>query len=67
LQFCPSSNYERELHEIASDPRFKLLTVKERKQVFEEYKKEPTEKIDEVRKSYDDFRRLMEEAGLHGK
>jgi len=54
------------------DPRYLLLTSKERKQVFEKYIKERAEeerreKRNKMKEKRDDFRRLMEEANLHGK
>jgi hypothetical protein len=64
LQVSSSSNYDRERNKLSSDPSLSLLTTKERGQVFEECKKERTEERG-VRE--DEFRMLMEEAGLHGK
>nr|CAD7392516.1 unnamed protein product [Timema cristinae] len=66
------STWEKELHKIVFDPRYLLLTSKERKQVFEKYVKERAEeerreKRNKMRERKDDFRRLMEEANLHGK
>ncbi|XP_023714864.1 transcription elongation regulator 1 isoform X3 [Cryptotermes secundus] len=66
------STWEKELHKIVFDPRYLLLTSKERKQVFEKYVKERAEeerreKRNKMRERKDEFRRLMEEAGLHGK
>lgn len=54
------------------DPRYLLLTSKERKQVFEKYVKERAEeerreKRMKMRERKDDFRKLMEEAKLSGK
>ncbi|PSN54986.1 Transcription elongation regulator 1, partial [Blattella germanica] len=66
------STWEKELHKIVFDPRYLLLTSKERKQVFEKYVKERAEeerreKRNKMRERKEEFRRLMEEAGLHGK
>ncbi|XP_030563742.1 transcription elongation regulator 1 isoform X2 [Drosophila novamexicana] len=66
------STWEKELHKIVFDPRYLLLTSKERKQVFEKYVKdraeeERKEKRNKMRQKRDDFRKLMEEAKLHGK
>lgn len=54
------------------DPRYLLLTSRERKQVFEKYVKERAEeerreKRNKMRQKRDDFRTLMESANLHGK
>jgi transcription elongation regulator 1 len=72
LQVSAFSTWEKELHKIVFDPRYLLLTSKERKQVFEKYVKERAEeerreKRNKMRERKDEFRRLMEEAGLHGK
>lgn len=66
------STWEKELHKIVFDPRYLLLTSRERKQVFERYVKdraeeERREKRNKLRQKKDDFRSLMETAGLHGK
>lgn len=66
------STWEKELHKIVFDPRYLLLTSKERKQVFEKYVKdradeERREKRNKMRQKRDDFRALMESAHLHGK
>ncbi|KAF4522361.1 hypothetical protein B566_EDAN012218 [Ephemera danica] len=66
------STWEKELHKIVFDSRYLLLTSKERKQVFEKYVKERAEeerreKRNKMRERKEDFRRLMEEAVLHGK
>lgn len=54
------------------DPRYLLLTSKERKQVFEKYVKERAEeerreKRNKMKERKDQFQKLLEEAGLHGK
>ena len=66
------STWEKELHKIVFDPRYLLLTSKERKQVFEQYVKERAEeerreKRNKLREKKDHFRHLLEEAKLHGK
>ena len=66
------STWEKELHKIVFDPRYLLLTSRERKQVFEKYVKERAEeerreKRNKMRLKRDDFRQLMEAANLHGK
>lgn len=66
------STWEKELHKIVFDPRYLLLTSRERKQVFERYVKdraeeERREKRNKLRQKRDDFRSLMETANLHGK
>lgn len=54
------------------DPRYLLLTSKERKQVFDKYVKERAEeerreKRNKMKERKDEYRKLMEEANLHGK
>ncbi|CAB3367370.1 Hypothetical predicted protein [Cloeon dipterum] len=71
-QVSAFSTWEKELHKIVFDPRYLLLTSKERKQVFEKYVKERAEeerreKRMKMRERKDDFRKLMEEAKLSGK
>uniref|UniRef100_T1IIS2 Transcription elongation regulator 1 n=1 Tax=Strigamia maritima TaxID=126957 RepID=T1IIS2_STRMM len=66
------STWEKELHKIVFDPRYLLLTSKERKQVFEKYVKERAEeerreKRNKMRERKDDFRRLLEDGNLSGK
>lgn len=66
------STWEKELHKIVFDPRYLLLTSRERKQVFEKYVKERAEeerreKRNKMRQKREDFRSLMELANLHGK
>ncbi|OWF46304.1 transcription elongation regulator 1-like [Mizuhopecten yessoensis] len=66
------STWEKELHKIVFDPRYLLLTSKERKQVFEQYVKERAEeerreKHRKLRERKDSFRQLLDEARLHGK
>jgi len=71
-QVSAFSTWEKELHKIVFDPRYLLLTSKERKQVFEQYVKERAEeerreKRNKLREKKDHFRALMEEVSLHGK
>ncbi|XP_022246248.1 transcription elongation regulator 1-like isoform X2 [Limulus polyphemus] len=66
------STWEKELHKIVFDPRYLLLTSRERKQVFEKYVKERAEeerreKRNKMKERKDDFRKLMEEANLTSK
>lgn len=66
------SSWEKELSKIVFDPRYLLLTSRERKQVFEKYVKERAEeerreKRNKLKERKDEFRRLLEEAGLNGK
>lgn len=63
------STWEKELHKIVFDPRYLLLTSKERKQVFEKFVKERAEeerneKRKKMRERKDDFRKLLEDASL---
>ena len=63
------STWEKELHKIVFDTRYLILTSKERKQVFEKYVKERAEeerreKRQRIRQQKEDFRKLVEEAGL---
>ncbi|EEB14665.1 transcription elongation regulator, putative [Pediculus humanus corporis] len=66
------STWEKELHKIVFDTRYLLLTSKERKQVFEKYVKERAEeerreKRNKMKERKEDFRKLLESAGLYGK
>lgn len=66
------STWEKELHKIVFDPRYLLLTSKERKQVFEKYVKERAdeerqEKRNKMKMRREAFRQLMEEANLSTK
>lgn len=72
FQVSAFSTWEKELHKIVFDPRYLLLTSRERKQVFEKYVKERAEeerreKRNKMRQKRDDFRALMESINLHGK
>lgn len=60
------------MHKIVFDPRYLLLTSKERKQVFEKYVKERAdeerqEKRNKMKMRREAFRQLMEEANLSTK
>lgn len=71
-QVSAFSTWEKELHKIVFDPRYLLLTSKERKQVFEKYVKERAEeerreKRNKLREKKDAFRKLLGESHLHGK
>lgn len=64
------STWEKELHKIVFDPRYLLLSSKERKQVFDQYVKtraeeERKEKKNKLMQSKDDFRKMMEDSKLH--
>lgn len=66
------STWEKELHKIVFDPRYLLLTSKERKQVFEKYVKdraeeERKEKKNKMKMKREEYRSLLEAANLHGK
>ncbi|RWS06816.1 hypothetical protein B4U79_04823 [Dinothrombium tinctorium] len=66
------STWEKELHKIVFDPRYLLLTSKERKQVFDKYVKERAEeerreKRQRLKQQRDDFRKLLEESNLNSK
>ena len=70
---CPQvsafSTFEKELHKIVFDPRYLLLTSKERRSVFDDYVKdraeqERLEKRAQLRKAREDFRSLLEDAKI---
>lgn len=63
------STWEKELHKIVFDPRYLLLTSKERKDAFNDYVSEiAEEEREEKRRAYktarDDYRKMLEEANL---
>lgn len=63
------STWEKELHKIVFDPRYLMLTSKERKSVFEKYVKERAEeerreKRNKLKAIRDAYQNLLEEAGL---
>ena len=60
------------MHKIVFDPRYLLLTSKERKQVFEQYVKERAEeerreKRNKLKEKKEHYRQLLEDSKLHGK
>lgn len=66
------STWEKELHKIVFDPRYLLLTSKERKQIFEQFVKERAdeerrEKKNKLREKKDKYIQLLEEAKLNSK
>jgi len=66
------STWEKELHKIVFDPRYLLLTSKERKQVFEQYVKERAEeerreKRNKLKEKKEQFKQLLDEAHLTSK
>merc|ERR1719211_548649 len=71
-QISAFSTWEKELHKIVFDPRYLLLTSKERKQVFDKYVRERAdeekkEKRAKAKERKDAFRALCEEAKLSSK
>ncbi|CDW57799.1 T complex protein 1 subunit eta [Trichuris trichiura] len=63
------STWEKELHKIVFDPRYLLLTSKERKTVFDEYVKERAdvernERKKKLKEARDSFQQLLEEAEI---
>ncbi|XP_062405373.1 transcription elongation regulator 1-like isoform X2 [Sardina pilchardus] len=63
------STWDKELHKIVFDPRYLILTPKERKQVFDQYVKtraeeERKEKKNKMLQARDDFKTMMEESKL---
>ncbi|XP_070540573.1 transcription elongation regulator 1-like [Ptychodera flava] len=63
------STWEKELHKIVFDPRYLLLTPRERKQVFEKYVKqraeeERKEKHSKLKEKKEEYKSLMEDAKL---
>ncbi|CAG2101002.1 unnamed protein product [Medioppia subpectinata] len=66
------STWEKELHKIVFDARYLILTSRERRQVFEKYVKERAEeerreKRQRLKQQKDDYRKLLESAGLGSK
>ncbi|GFY56021.1 transcription elongation regulator 1 [Trichonephila inaurata madagascariensis] len=66
------STWEKELHKIVFDPRYLLITSRERKQVFENFVKERAdeernEKRKKMKEFKEHFKKLMEEAALTSK
>jgi transcription elongation regulator 1 len=69
LKVSAFSTWEKELHKIVFDARYLILTSRERRQVFEKYVKERAEeerreKRQRLRQQKDDYRKLLESAGL---
>lgn len=63
------STWEKELQKIVFDPRYLLLTSKERKNVFDKYvreraEQESKEKAAVLKKKKEEFRELLKEANL---
>jgi len=68
-QISAFSTWEKELHKIVFDPRYLLLTSKERKTVFEKYVRERAdeerrEKKNRLKEAKDNFNLLLSEAKL---
>merc|ERR1719461_1152351 len=68
-QISAFSTWEKELHKIVFDPRYLLLTSKERKQVFDKYVRERAdeerkEKKAKAKERKDAFRALCEEKNV---
>lgn len=66
------STWEKELPKIVFDPRYLLLTQKERKQCFEKFVRtradeERQERKNKLKAKKDDFKALVEEARATGK
>lgn len=66
------STWEKELHKIVFDPRYLLLTSKERKQVFDQYVKERAEeerqeRRKELKRKKEAFLEMMSSASLSSK
>lgn len=60
------------MHKIACDKRYLLLTVRERRQVFDEYVKdraeeERLEKDKKLKEKNELYRQLLEECTINGK
>lgn len=71
-QVSAFSTWEKELHKIVFDPRYLLLTSKERKQVFDQYVKERAEeerleRRKELKKKKEAFMELLTSASLSSK
>merc|ERR1712098_693515 len=58
-QISAYSTWEKELHKIVFDPRYLLLTSKERKQVFDKYVRERAEEEREKKRKQKQRRRKM--------
>lgn len=72
FQVSAFSTWEKELPKIVFDPRFLLLTQKERKQCFEKFVRtradeERQERKNKLKAKKDEFKALVEEARTAGK
>ena len=68
-QISAFSTWEKELHKIVFDPRYLLLTSKERKQVFDKYVRERAdeerrEKKNRLKEAKDNFNALLSDVKL---
>ena len=71
-QVSAFSTWEKELHKIVFDPRYLLLTSKDRRDVFDEYTRERAEQEREEKKKKmveikEAFKQLLNEASLISK
>merc|ERR1712099_136470 len=71
-QISAFSTWEKELHKIVFDPRYLLLTSKERKQVFDKYvreraEEERKEKKAKAKERKENFVDLCKEVGVTSK
>ena len=72
MQVSAFSTWEKELHKIVFDPRYLLLTSKERKQVFEQYVKERAEeerqeRRRDLKRKRESFLEMLQSANLSSK
>lgn len=72
MQVSAYSTWEKELHKIVFDPRYLLLTSKDRRDVFDDFTKGKAEKEREEKKrklneARDNFKALLREAGITSK
>lgn len=72
LQVSAFSTWEKELPKFVFDPRYLLLTVKERKACFESFirsraEEERKEKKSKLKEKREQFKALLEAAKLHPK
>jgi transcription elongation regulator 1 len=72
IQVSAYSTWEKELHKIVFDPRYLLLTSKDRRDVFDDFTKEKAEKEREEKKKKiaeirEAFKSLLSEANLTSK
>jgi len=69
-QVSAFATWEQELNKISSDPRYSLLTVKERKQEFDRFTheradEERREKEAKIKQKKQDYRDLLKESNVH--